>query len=445
MQLSLIKLRDTLFDTFWFIPAMMTVSAGLMAFGVVYLDGQLAKDWMGDRRSFWAGGSDGARTTMATVAGSLITVTSIVFSLTITTLAQSASHFGSRVLRNFTSDRGVQVTLGTFIATFIYCLVVLRTVRSVEEISFVPYLAVNIGLLLTVASLAVLIFFIHHISQAIQADNLIADVGGDFFRMLPQWFPKPVGEAQPEKGDDMPPPEEEWEWAWTVELEHSGYLQRVNDAKLMELAVTHDLLMKLEKRPGNFVTTGSPAVKVLPTVRMSKELEEEIVSCFVLGRHRTPHQDPLYPIQQLVEIGAHALSPGINEPFTAFTCIDWLGACLRGAVNSVMPEPHRHDEEGRLRAICCPLTFDEMVEMSFGQIQVYGAHNPEILQRLLDVIGGLAPRLHRVSDCQVLRYHAAKLVAVADDLPVPADRLRVKDHHQMAVRALDAAVSRCAP
>jgi uncharacterized membrane protein len=442
MRLSIVKLRDGLMDSFWFIPALMAVGAGLAAFGVVHLDGRLDGDWPGDRKSFWAGGAEGARTMMATVAGSLITVTSIVFSLTITTLAQSSSHFGSRVLRNFTSDRGVQVTLGTFIATFIYCLVVLRTVRSVEESSFVPYLAVNLGLLLTLASLAVLIYFIHHISQAIQADNLIAEVGNDFFRMLPEWFPKRVGKPH-EQSDDPPPAEEAWESAWSVELGNSGYLQRVDDEKLMSLAVKHDLLVKLEKRPGHFISMGAPVARMLPTARMDAEREEEFRGCFILGRHRTPHQDPLYPIQQLVEIGAHALSPGINEPFTAFTCIDWLGSCLRAAVKSVMPEALRRDEEGKLRAVCCPFTFDEMVEMSFGQIRVYGAHNPEVLVRLLGVIEGLGPRLHRVSDCAVLRHHAANLAVVADDLGVPADRIRVRSAHQQAMRALHAAEKRC--
>ena len=122
-----------------------------------------------------------------------MTVVSIVFSLTITTLAQTSSHYGPRVLRNFTSDRRVQFTLGTFISTFVYCLLVLRTVRSVQESSFVPYLSVTIGVVLALFSLAVLIFFIHHVSQSIQAENLIAEVGENFQAMLSTFFPERVG------------------------------------------------------------------------------------------------------------------------------------------------------------------------------------------------------------------------------------------------------------
>ena len=121
-----------------------------------------------------------------------MTVVSIVFSLTITTLAQTWSHYGPRVLRNFTSDRRVQFTMGTFIATFVYCLLVLRTVRSVQESSFVPYLSVTIGVVLALFSLAVLIFFIHYVSQSIQAENLIAEVGENFQAMLATFFPERV-------------------------------------------------------------------------------------------------------------------------------------------------------------------------------------------------------------------------------------------------------------
>ena len=137
----------------------------------------------------WSGGPDGARGVLSVIAGSVMTVVSIVFSLTITALATTSSHYGPRVLRNFTSDRGVQMTLGTFIGTFVYCLLVLRTVRSVQENAFVPYLAVTLGVALALASLAVLIFFIHHIAQSIQTENLIATVGEDLERRLRHAFP----------------------------------------------------------------------------------------------------------------------------------------------------------------------------------------------------------------------------------------------------------------
>jgi len=194
MKLRLIQFRDTLADSFWFLPLLMVLIIGGVALGTVALDHAVGSAWVHDIGWVWSGRADGARGVLSVIAGSVMTVVSIVFSLTVTTLAQTSSHYGPRVLRNFTSDRFVQFTLGTFIATFVYCLLVLRTVRSAEESEFVPYLAVNLGVLFSLASLAVLIFFLHHISQSIQAENLIASVGTDFQRTIPILFPESVGQ-----------------------------------------------------------------------------------------------------------------------------------------------------------------------------------------------------------------------------------------------------------
>jgi len=192
-----IKIYDTVTESVWFVPASMALLAGVLAFASVALDRRLGDEWALDIGWVWAGSADGARSVLSVVAGSVMTVVSIVFSLTITALAQTSSHFGPRVLRNFTSDRGVQFTLGTFIATFVYCLLVLRTVRSVAELRFVPFLSVNVGVALALTSLAVLIYFIHHVSEMIQAENLIAGAGRAFQDALPRLFPEPIGRPGP--------------------------------------------------------------------------------------------------------------------------------------------------------------------------------------------------------------------------------------------------------
>ena len=171
MRLRLIQIRDALADSFWFLPAVMALVAAAAALGLVAIDHSIGTGWVKNIGFVWSGGPDGARSVLSVIAGSVMTVVSIVFSLTITALATTSSHYGPRVLRNFTSDRGVQMTLGTYIGTFIYCLLVLRTVRSVQEEAFVPYLAVTVGIALALASLVVLIFFIHHIAQGIQAEK----------------------------------------------------------------------------------------------------------------------------------------------------------------------------------------------------------------------------------------------------------------------------------
>ena len=434
MKLRLIKLRDSLADSFWFLPALLALLATAAALGLVALDRIVGGSWVRNIGWVWSGGADGARAVLSVIAGSVMTVVSIVFSLTITTLAQTSSHYGPRVLRNFTSDRGVQFTLGIFIATFVYCLLVLRTVRSAEESGFVPYLSVNIGVLLALASLAVLIFFIHHVSQNIQAENLIADIGQDFQRMLPTFFPERVDESS--DAEQAPPDENYWQHAHQLTSKEHGYLERVDDEALMRMATQHDLQLKLEKRPGEFVSRGTLLALTLPASRISDAIEEALRGCFSLGTHRTPHQDALYPIQQLVEIAAHALSPGINEPFTALTCIDWLGGSLRGVVRRDLPFPVRYDQNGQLRVVARSLKFEEMVRAALDQIRIYGASNPDIMVSLLDTLAGLAADLRRTSDREVLRYHVKLIGTDAEQIKNGTDRERVAKHLQRALRAL---------
>lgn len=440
MKLRLLSLYDTVTDSFWFLPALMAVFAGIAALGTIAVDHSLDSGWIRGIGWVWSGGPEGARAVLSVIAGSVMTVISIVFSLTLTALAQTSSHFGPRVLRNFTSDRGVQFTLGTFISTFVYCLLVLRTVRTVEESSFVPYLSVNIGLLLSLAALAVLIFFIHHISQSIQAENLIAEVGEDFQRLVPTLFPKPIGQPLDEphaKEIDSPvPTDSQWKIAFIVQSPATGYLHRVDEAQLLHLATRHDLILKLEKRPGDFVVSESPLVQVWPPSGMSDAVARHLCACFSLGRHRTPHQDALYPLQQLVEIACHALSPGINEPFTALTCIDWLGASLRSVAKRDIPTALRQDEVGHLRVIAAPLDFEEIAHAVFDQIRVYGANNAYVMLGLLRIIAETLPDLQRDQDRETLIHHARLIGADAAQIINQDDRRRVEQQLNETLRVL---------
>ena len=439
MKLRLIKLRDKLADSFWFVPAVMAVLAVGFALGSVAFDHAIGTGWIKNIGWVFAGGADGARSVLSAISSSVMTVVSIVFSLTIATLSQTSSHYGPRVLRNFTSDRRVQVTMGTFIATFVYCLLVLRTVRSVQESTFVPYLSVTIGVVLALASLAVLIFFIHYVSQSIQAENLIAQVGEDFHEMLETFFPEKLGEDLARKS---PPDPSYWQDARRVDARESGYLQRVDEEALMELATRHDLQLQLAKRPGEFVGKGTPYLQLLPPTNTGQEIDDALRECFSLGTYRTRYQDALFSLQQLVEIAAHALSPGINEPFTALTCIDWLGTGLRGVLRRDLPAPDRYDTKGNLRVLVPAVTFEEFARSAFDQLRVYGASNPDVVMRLLNMIASLAPDICRANDRAVLRHHVQIIGAdAADQLKNEHDRTRAAEHLTVTLAKLNTPVS----
>ena len=433
MRATFTKIYDTVAESVWFVPASMALLAGVLAFASVAFDRRLGDEWALNIGWVWAGSADGARSVLSVVAGSVMTVVSIVFSLTITALAQTSSHFGPRVLRNFTSDRGVQLTLGTFIATFVYCLLVLRTVRSVEEMRFVPFLSVNIGVAMALASLAILIYFIHHVSEMIQAENLIAGAGTAFQDALPRLFPEQVGRISPAA---VSPPEGSWDDARAIMSDGHGYLQRIDNPRLLQLAVEADLCCKLDRRPGDFVLRASPLMRVQPPLRLTREIEGQMRACFSLGAHRTPYQDVLYSVQQLVEIAAHALSPGINEPFTALTCIDWLGAALGGVASREIPSPLRSDEHGHLRVIARVWSFAELVHASFDQIRFYGASNPEVMVHLLDTIVAIAPQFHRRDDREVMKLYVRQIGEDAAQIVNATDRQRMYQHQQAALRSL---------
>lgn len=435
MKLRLLKLYDTLINSYWFLPSLMAVGAGIGALVTLRFDSAGDTDWLQEIGWFWSGGPDGARAVLSTIAGSVMTVVSIVFSITIAALAQTSSQFGPRVLRNFTSDWGNQFVLGAFIATFIYCLLVLRTVRSVEENQFVPYLSVNVGIALVMVTLGVLIYFIHHITQRIQVENVIAEIGHDFAAALPRLFPKEIG--QPADGAEVKPPTaEEWEAATIVPAPRNGYVQRVDDSKLMRLADAYDLLIKLEKRPGDFVIVDTPLLRVLAPAQADERWHNRLQASFTIGANRTPYQDVGYSLQQAVEIAALALSPGVNEPFTAITCIDWLGTALRGILLHNHASPWRHNESGRLRVIAHPVTFGELTAAIFDQIRIYGSANPTVMMQLLQMIASLASHLQCDADRWVLIAHVHQIGrdAVAN-IANEADKRRVVACYFQVLRA----------
>jgi uncharacterized membrane protein len=288
---------------------------------------------------------------------------------------------------------------------------------------------------LALASLAVLIYFIHHISQSIQAENLIGNIGNDYQKALPVLFPRHIGRPLDENSQQIPD-KSEWEEAHVIDSIGNGYVQRIDDTQIMRLAVQHDLLLRMERRPGDFVSLASPLLRVLPPSQVTRSIEGELRACFGLGKTRTPYQDSLYPIQQLVEIAAHALSPGINEPFTALTCIDWLGTSLRGVARSDIPSPYRRDDSGQLRVLASPPNFSELARTAFDQVRLYGSSNPDIVMRLLEVIGELASHVRRPEDRQTLIRHAQLIGSDAHQIVNEADRERVATQLRETLQAL---------
>jgi uncharacterized membrane protein len=331
-------------------------------------------------------------------------------------------------------DRSVQVVLGTFIATFLYCLLVLRTVRRVEEDAFVPQVAVSVALVMAVLSLGVLIYFVHHVSISIQADEIISRISRELVGGIDGMYPDGIGTggppvvATPGSGGRR-----------AITAPRDGYVQIIEAKRLLQAAATHDVVVVLTRRPGHYVIAGSPIAEVSPGGRVTEEVADAITTAIVIGGRRSPAQDVEFSINQLVEIAVRALSPGVNDPFTAIACVDRLGSALCRVGRREPPASQRRDDQGVVRVIAEPLTFGALADAAFNQIRQTSVATVAVTIRLLETITAVAACLGRDEDRAVLRRHADMIVAGAREaITEAADRLDVEGRYLAAVDALAA-------
>ncbi len=429
MRATLQKFWEATRASYWFIPSIMALGAIVLSVLMIAVDGFLGAAWMDGVGWLYANKPDGARALLSTIAGSMITVAGVTFSITIAAVSYATSQFGPRLLTNFMQDRGNQITLGTFIATFLYCLLVLRTIRSAEEggvTAFVPHAAVLCGVVLALASIGVLIFFVHHVPESIHASNVVAGVGHELNKKIETLFPQMIGHAAPDENGYDPRedvPNGFVEEAVPVRAGGAGYVQYIDEEGLIKLARKHDLLLRLEQRPGDFVSHDRTLVLAWPPDRVTDEAARALRSAFAWGAQRTQTQDVLFLVNELVEIAARALSPGTNDPFTAMTCFDWLGSALSNLAGRDLPDAFRYDEDRRLRVVVHPITFEDFAEMALEPPRPYAAADRNAALHLMKVIAEVALAAKGEAERRCLLKHAERLKDSAEDaLQHEADR-----------------------
>lgn len=402
------KLRnawESVRESYWFLPMLMTAASAALALGVVEIDRNISGTWA--QRLDWIrdAGPDGTRAVLAAIAGSMITVTGVVFSVTIVALTLASSQFGPRLLRNFLRDRGNQLTLGVLVATFLYSLLVLRAVGPEGS---VPHLATAIAVLLSIASLFVLIYFIHHAATSIQASSIIAAVACEIDEKIPTLFPERVGDDAP-NGPELEAALRALDADGVdVESEGDGYIRLLDPGALMSLACERDLLIRVHRRPGDFVAVGACLARIGPRSRSTEPVQQAIRAAFVLGSHRTPVQDLGFLTDQLTEMAVRALSPGVNDPKTAVACVHRLGALIGALSERAMPSAGRVDENERLRVVVPPTRFDEVVARCLDPIRHHGASNTEVVECVLTSLGEVSRRSLSAERRQVIAEHAAE-------------------------------------
>jgi uncharacterized membrane protein len=404
-------------ERFWFVPALLCVLAAVAAETLIAVDRAV------DDRVVpgWASvlvyrvGESGSRDILGAIASSSLAVAGTTFSITMAVLALTSSSYGPRLVRNFMADRGNQVVLGVYVSTFLYSLLVLRSIRSLGEPGdpdaevFIPHLAVNGAVLLAVADVAVLVYFIHHISDSVQVSTLAGQVRADLLRVVDRLYPAPLGSGEPPDGPRHAVPLPAGEGV-RVRTGRAGYVQTVRDDDLMAAARDHDLVVVLRVRPGQYVLDDTVVAVVHPPERVDDAVGRLVREALVMGDARSPHQDPEFAVQQLTEMAVRALSPGTNDPYTALNALQDLSVGLVRLAARPVPSPDRYDDSGALRVHAPRPEVEDLVGSVLDGMRWYAASAPSVMHATLDVaerVGAHArtERLRRLlaEHCDLLR------------------------------------------
>lgn len=435
MRARIDKLIEHLRSSYWFIPAVMAVTAIAIALFSIAVDRRMGVDWLHGMPLVTASRPDGARAILSAIGGSMIGVAGTVFSVTMAAVVYASGQYGPRLLTNFLSDRGNQVTLGTFTATFVFSMMVLHAIQSPGEApdavgaaaeGFVPNLALLLCIVLALCSIAVLIYFIHHVPSRIHISNVIRDIGETLLASIDGRFPKNIGKgaADREQAEALwwqfpaalrPGADQEAETVHFGEVTATsrGYIQFLDETTLMDAARRHSVIVRLNVRPGAFLFEGAVVFDVWPAERLTGEAADDLRSAIATGARRTPADDMLFLIDELVEIAARALSPAVNDPFTAVNCMDWLAAALAELSCRPPPDPLRADEDGKLRIVAAPLGFADYLRESMGAIREYAATDKIAAIHFIRTLELIARRCTGEAALAALKLEAGRLLELA--------------------------------
>ena len=418
------RIRQFLSDlggAFWLLPGSMVLAGVVSAMALVQIDRtDLIPQWLLAGPWLYDGGGTGARTLLGAVAGSMIGVAGTVFSITIAALSLAAGQMGPRLLRNFTRDRGNQFTLGAFLGTFSYALMVLRSVRSESESEFIPHLALSVGILLAFVCVGTLVYFVGHMANRINVDTVIELVSQDVIAAL-----KRLTTDTPQS---PAPPVAYWRNATPVADQRRGYLQQLDSEGLADWASEHGTAIRLLVRPGDYVFPGAPIA--LLTVPVEGAVLA-IRSATVIGQRRGSNSDLEYSVRQLVEVAVRALSPGINDPHTAISVLDRLGMSLCSIVDLHLPT-NVALRDCRPVVVAPSFDYGGLVDAMLHMIRQNAAGNVPVLIRIIEVLTAVMSCEADLTRIEVLQRHVGLVLGDAQrDILTPSDIADLCSRHRV--------------
>jgi uncharacterized membrane protein len=439
--------REELLTTLWLVPTALVAGATLLFVATYELDLAVSRHDLGLPTWIHTLAPSDAREVLSAIAAAVITVVGVVFSITILALTLASQQFGPRMMRNFVRDVGNQLTLGIWVATFVYAVLTLGSISAGTHQTFVPYISITVTEVLLMADVVVLIYFINHIAKSIQLPEVVASIAGDLFRSIDAEFPDdagrdPVSPADVWDAQRLPDPaarplpqllESIESEGTTVQADRSGYLQFVGYQQLVDIAENAGAVIRLTHRPGHFIVAGRPLALVWPP-KAATQVRAELGRSHLTGPHRTLIQDPVFAIDQLVEIAIRALSPAVNDTFTALTCIDWLSAGLCRMSTRTLAEGVYRDRLGRVRLIESPPSYARMVNRATDKIRQASRGMPAVVIRLIDALAHVSECTTSSRQRDVLIRQAEMVLRAAErDITEPDDLAQIRERFENLV------------
>jgi uncharacterized membrane protein len=371
--------------TFWFIPVLIILSSIFLAFGLVSLDQVLTLTQDGLGRFFFVNSADSARSILSTISGAMIGVAGTVFSVTLVALTLASSQFGPRLIKNFMYVRLNQVVLGSYVSTYLYCIFVLNAIKESDEYTFMPVLSILFALISAFVNIILLIIFIHRIAISIQADKVISDISELIYHQLKTLFPpKNYDLWEGEKSFNIEKIKSRYPHVVSIKSKKNGYVQYIDFDTILEKAASFDGLIELYIRPGDHLVQNLEIGKIYTKNDLEDKELSSIYTQFVIGKTKIAQQDLEFSIDQMVEIAVRALSPGINDPYTAIACIDNLTATMCHLSQIRFPSTYKMDDQNKVRIVADTWDFEGLMNASFNQIRQFSTGNTAVIIRLME-------------------------------------------------------------
>ncbi|WGH75137.1 DUF2254 domain-containing protein [Tenacibaculum tangerinum] len=413
MLLRIKYLYEKLASSFWFLPSAILVINILLALLFIYLDKRAPIEPEGFLNLIFSKNPESGRNVLSIIAGSMAGIAGTVFSITLVILQLATSQLGPRLLKNFMYERINQVVLGQYIGLFLYCLIVINSVRDSDSYSFIPNLSIIAAIVFAIFNVFILIFYIHSVSVSIQPSKVIHQLGKNLKQKSDELYPDLNLDIEKTYLENI---KKQQYNSHVVNASKSGYIQFFDLEALMKYSEENNCIIKVLEKPGAFIIKNQAIFEILKEEKIATESSEidKLHAYYQVFRSKSIFQDTEFAIQQIVEIASRALSPGINDPHTAIICIDQLTSSLNMLAKSKTPKQYLTNDPNKIRLIIPSTNFKGFLRASFDEIRQFGAQTPSVIIRLMESIKKLIQTSDSEKNKEILKAYATLILETGE-------------------------------